>query len=73
MTGPDGRIRPDRKRLLSLPVVVSVAVVGLLIVLLANAHLVYVAFTSQPDCVAHIKASEVPAPRGSFSAANSAC
>ncbi|MCP8937435.1 hypothetical protein NK718_02815 [Alsobacter sp. SYSU M60028] len=26
---------------------------GVLIVLAANAHLVYVAVTSQPDCVAH--------------------
>ncbi|PKP72066.1 MAG: hypothetical protein CVT83_01860 [Alphaproteobacteria bacterium HGW-Alphaproteobacteria-5] len=49
------------------------AAVGLLIVLLANAHLVYVAVTSQPDCVDHIRSSEVPAPAGSFSAAKSAC
>tara|TARA_R110002110_G_scaffold322150_7_gene534556 strand:+ start:13405 stop:13620 length:216 start_codon:yes stop_codon:yes gene_type:complete len=49
------------------------AALGLLIVLLANAHLVYVAVTSQPDCVDHIRSSEVPAPAGSFSAAKSAC
>lgn len=44
-----------------------------LIVLAANAHLVYVAVTSQPDCVAH----RVPGGQGeeaaSFSAAESAC
>ncbi len=28
---------------------------GLLLVLGANAHLVYVAVTSQPDCVAHVR------------------
>lgn len=46
---------------------------GLLVVLAANAHLVYVAVMSQPDCVDHIRSSEVPAPAGSFSAAKSAC
>jgi hypothetical protein len=39
--------------------------------LLANAHLVYVAFTSQPSCVSHLKV-----PDGStdhFRAAKSSC
>lgn len=36
----------------------------------ANAHLVFVAFTSQPDCVAHLKA---PDPAGGFRAAQSSC
>ena len=31
---------------------------GLLLLVGANAHLVYVAMTSQPDCVAHVKAGE---------------
>lgn len=54
--------------------IVGVAIVaGLLFVLLANFHLVYVAVTSQPECVAHIKADAAPAPAGSFSAAKSAC
>ena len=37
----------------------------------ANAHLVYVAISSQPDCVAHIKdKGEAP---GQYRAAKSAC
>lgn len=43
---------------------------GLLLVLGANAHLVYVAFQSQPDCVAHARA---PGEGGNYSAAKSAC
>jgi len=39
--------------------------------LLANAHLVYVAFASQPDCVSHLKLPDRDA--GQFSAAKSGC
>ncbi|MCP8884479.1 hypothetical protein NIM87_13245 [Devosia sp. XJ19-1] len=46
--------------------------VGIIAVLLAaNAHLIYVAFASQPDCVSHLKV-----PDGStdhFRAAKSGC
>lgn len=43
---------------------------GLLLFAGANAHLVYVAFQSQPDCVAHVKDTE----KGSgYRAAKSAC
>jgi hypothetical protein len=45
--------------------------VGMLIVLGANAHLVYVATATQPDCVPHVRSGENAA--GSFSAAKSAC
>ena len=41
------------------------------VLLVANAHLVYVAFTSQPDCISHLKV-----PDGSdthFRAARSGC
>lgn len=38
----------------------------------ANAHLVYVAMTSQPDCVAHVRAGD-DKPAGSFRAAKSSC
>lgn len=52
--------------------IVSLAVAaGLLLLLGANWHLVYVAFTSQPDCVAHLKQGE--SRPGGFSAARSAC
>lgn len=40
------------------------------VVLLANAHLVYVAFESQPDCVTHLKTASGS---GSYQAAKSAC
>lgn len=36
----------------------------------ANAHLVYVAFQSQPECVDHLKSSDSD---GGFRAAKSAC
>jgi hypothetical protein len=47
---------------------------GLLIagLIAANAHLVYVAVTSQPDCVTHIKRDPAAKSTG-FSAAGSAC
>ena len=43
---------------------------GLLLFAGANAHLVYVAFQSQPDCVAHVKDK---GEGGSYRAAKSAC
>lgn len=44
---------------------------GLLLFMGANAHLVYVAVDSQPDCVPHLKTGHDQA--GAFSAADSAC
>ena len=49
--------------------VITVAIVGTF--LAANAHLLYVAILSQPDCVAHAKTGQ-GAP-GQFSAAKSSC
>ncbi len=46
---------------------------ALALVLAANAHLVYVATTSQPACVTHIRQGEGAAGRGQFSAAQSSC
>jgi len=43
---------------------------GLLLVAGVNAHLVYVAVTSQPDCVPHLKEAGTS---GSYRAAKSAC
>lgn len=47
-------------------------VIGLIILAAANAHLLYVAVSSEPDCVAHLRQGEN---RGanSFSAAASSC
>ena len=43
---------------------------GLLLFAGANAHLVYVAFQSQPECVAHVKDTSSS---GGYRAAKSAC
>ncbi|MGE0237243.1 MAG: hypothetical protein AB7F09_22790 [Parvibaculaceae bacterium] len=46
----------------------TIAAATLVIFIAANAHLVYVALRSQPDCVLHQKATG-----SSFQAAKSAC
>ncbi len=46
---------------------------GLLLVVGANAHLLYVALASQPDCVPHARAGDSMAKPGQFSVAKSAC
>jgi len=61
------RPRPTGKAALWLLVVAALA-----LVIGANAHLVYVALTSQPACVAHLRPGDA-APPGAFSAARSAC
>jgi hypothetical protein len=50
--------------------VMALVAAALAVVLLANAHLVYVALDSQPDCVPHAKQTDGA---GSFRAARSAC
>ncbi|MDA5194457.1 hypothetical protein [Govanella unica] len=44
--------------------------IGLVLLIAANAHLVYVAFSSAPDCVPHAKESD---DMGPYRAARSAC
>ena len=46
---------------------------GLLVVGVANWHLVYVATTSQPDCVTHLRPGSGDGKQGLFSAAQSSC
>ena len=46
---------------------------GVLLLLIANAQLVYTAVTSQPDCVAHIRPGDGASKDGKFSAARSSC
>ena len=46
---------------------------GVLLLVVANAHFVYVAFSSQPDCIDHIKRGVAVAAPGKFSAASSSC
>lgn len=43
------------------------------LVIAANAHFLYVAVSSQPACVAHVRSGEGRADRGVFSAAQSSC
>jgi hypothetical protein len=49
------------------------AAAALLLVIAANAHLLYVATTSMPGCVAHVAAGEGGGPSGALSAADSSC
>ena len=46
---------------------------GLLLLTVANAHFVYVAVSSQPDCIDHIRLGVAAAAPGKFSAASSSC
>lgn len=46
---------------------------GLALLVAANAHLVYVAMTSQPECVAHLRTGDNPNAAAQFSAAKSSC
>jgi len=65
---------PSIRRSLTRKAAIWLAVAaGLLLVVGANAHLVYVAVTSQPECVAHLRSGEGVGQNGSFSAAESAC
>jgi hypothetical protein len=63
---PMGRL----KRLLAIWLLVAL---GVLLVVAANGHLVYVAISSQPDCVAHIRQGESTGIEDRFSAARSSC
>ena len=69
MSATDAATRPIRTKV----VVWSAIGAGLLLLLIANSHLVYVAIVSQPDCVAHVRQGEGSAKDGKFSAARSSC
>lgn len=47
--------------------------IGLALVAVANWHLVSVATTSQPDCVAHLRPGDGDGAKGHYSAAQSSC
>jgi len=62
-----------RKRLTS-RAAIGLIVAGLVLLLgAANAHLVDMAVTSQPDCVAHLRQGDTSMQSASFRAAKSAC
>jgi hypothetical protein len=54
------------------PLVIGAVAVALAVLVGANAHLVYVALESQPECVAHLK-SGTDDKSGAYSAARSSC
>ncbi|MDA0704591.1 MAG: hypothetical protein O3A96_15355 [Proteobacteria bacterium] len=60
--------KPRSKRL---ALVWALVAAGITVFVVANAHLAYVAVSSQPDCVAHLKAPSSDA--NTFRAAKSAC
>lgn len=64
--------RPAKVRSGLRPWVWLTIVVGALLLIAANAHLVYVAVTSQPDCIAHAKPGEANSAHA-FGAAQSSC
>jgi hypothetical protein len=69
MSSTGAAVRRDKTKLLLWTAVGA----GLLLLLIANSHLVYMAIVSQPDCVAHVRAGEGAARDGKFSAARSSC
>lgn len=62
---------PARPRLK--PFIMLVTGLGLILLVGANAHLLYVAVTSQPECVDHVRRGEASEGNNSFSAAKSSC
>jgi phosphate starvation-inducible membrane PsiE len=60
----DHRRRNTRRLLVAIALALVTVLIG------ANAHLVYVAFSSQPDCVTHLKGGGED---GTYRAAKSAC
>ena len=50
-----------------------IAAAIILVFAVANWHFVYVAVTSQPDCVSHLRLGNGDAAHGTFSAAQSSC
>lgn len=62
------RLQPRRRAVIWL-----VAGGGILLFGAANAHLVYVAMRSQPDCVGHVRPGQAGTEEARFSAAKSAC
>jgi hypothetical protein len=69
MSSAGAVIRRDKTKLLLWGMIGA----GLLLLLIANSHLVYMAIVSQPECVAHVRQGEGDPAQGKFSAARSSC
>jgi hypothetical protein len=52
---------------------IAIVVGGLVLVFAANAHLIYLAFKTQPECVAHIKEAGSGPPGARYAPARSSC
>ena len=63
---------PSRPRSRSRTVALILVAAGLALVAAANAHLVYVSFVSQADCVPHLK-EPGDRTKNSYAAASSSC
>lgn len=55
------------------PIVKLLIGFGLVLFVAANAHLLYVAMSSQPDCVDHVRGGQANDRSTGFSAAKSSC
>lgn len=55
------------------PIVKLLIGFGVILFVAANAHLLYVAMTSQPDCVDHVRGGQANDRSAGFSAAKSSC
>ncbi|MDT3378376.1 hypothetical protein RNI52_13680 [Labrys neptuniae] len=73
MTGrsTSSQSRPDTRPWRLAAIMLSALIVAVFVG--ANAHLIYVAFASRPDCVAHDRATGEARDAGSFGAAQSSC
>ena len=69
MSSTGAAVRRDKTKLLLWAAIGA----GLLLLLIANSHLVYMAIVSQPECVAHLRQGEGDSSQGKFSAARSSC
>ncbi|HEY1386851.1 MAG TPA: hypothetical protein VGF43_24725 [Dongiaceae bacterium] len=67
------RALPVKRALASTTAIWVAVAIGLLLLVGANAHMVYEAVTSQPECVAHLRPGESTGQSGAFSAAQSDC
>lgn len=61
-------VRPARRWTIGM-----IVAAGIVVLVGMNAHLLYVAVTSQPDCVAHLNLGEAATGNISFRAAKSSC
>lgn len=67
-----GAIRSSRSQWRGRALAICIVGGGLAVVFAANAHLIYLALTTQPECVAHIREAG-SGPPGGYAPARSSC